>query len=96
MLENFGVSEANWRDTLRDRPGLRDLRVADVCRQGLAALAAGDADRGGGRHRSSARPPAGGRLRRHATPTVQRPDCWGYIEEHGIEEQSGAGVEAYR
>ena len=25
-----------------------------------------------------------------------RPDCWGYIAEHGIDEQSGAGVDDYR
>ena len=25
-----------------------------------------------------------------------RPDCWGYIGEHGIDEQSGADVEEYR
>ena len=32
MLENFGVSEANWRDACRDRPGFADVRVADVYR----------------------------------------------------------------
>ena len=25
-----------------------------------------------------------------------RPDCWGYIAEHGIDEQSGHGVDEYR
>ena len=25
-----------------------------------------------------------------------RPDCWGYIARHGIDEQSGQGVEEFR
>jgi NAD(P)-dependent dehydrogenase (short-subunit alcohol dehydrogenase family) len=32
MLENFGVTEANWRDAL-EAPWIRDLRVAYLCRQ---------------------------------------------------------------
>ena len=34
MLENFGVTEANWRDACNKRPGIRDLRIAHLCRQG--------------------------------------------------------------
>ena len=34
MLENFGVTEANWRDACTRAPWLRDLRVAHLCRQG--------------------------------------------------------------
>jgi NAD(P)-dependent dehydrogenase (short-subunit alcohol dehydrogenase family) len=46
MLENFGVSEANWRDACRDRPGFAISESPTYVARGVAALAlAGDAGR---------------------------------------------------
>ena len=48
MLENFGVTEATWREACAE-PRFRDLRVAAYVARGVAALAgADDADRWAG------------------------------------------------
>ncbi len=94
MLDNFGVTEETWRDALDAAPGFAISESPTYVARGLAALA-GDPgpSRFGGRIVTS---------RQLAdeygvTDTDgSRPDCWGYIEAHGISEQSGAGVEALR
>src|SRR5207247_10548472 len=49
MLENFGVSEANWRDALKERPGFGISESPTYVARGVAALARdGDVDRGAG------------------------------------------------
>ena len=49
MLENFGVSEANWRDALKRRPAFGISESPTYVARGVAALAgAGDADRWAG------------------------------------------------
>jgi NAD(P)-dependent dehydrogenase (short-subunit alcohol dehydrogenase family) len=46
MLEHFGVTEANWRDACRDRPGFAISESPTYVARGVAALAlAGDAGR---------------------------------------------------
>jgi NAD(P)-dependent dehydrogenase (short-subunit alcohol dehydrogenase family) len=49
MLENFGVSEANWRDACRERPGFGISESPTYVAKGVAALArAADAERWAG------------------------------------------------
>jgi NAD(P)-dependent dehydrogenase (short-subunit alcohol dehydrogenase family) len=94
MLEGFGVSEDNWRDALARVPGFAISESPTYVARGIAAMAAnGDAARWSGTIVTA----------RQLADTYDvddtdgsRPDCWGYIEEHGIDEQSGVGVEAYR
>src|SRR5206468_12353594 len=49
MLENFGVSEANWRDACRERPGFGISESPTYVARGVAALAsASEVDRWAG------------------------------------------------
>ena len=94
MLDGFGVREDNWRDALARVPGFAISESPAYVGRGVAALA-GDLDAGrfAGRILTS----------RELADTYgvtdtdgSRPDCWGYIDEHGIDEQSGSGVDDYR
>jgi len=94
MLEGFGVTEETWRDCLERVPGFAISESPTYVGRGLAALAA-DPDHGrfSGRVLTS----------RDLSDTYgvtdadgSRPDAWGYIAAHGIDEQSGEGVEDYR
>ena len=53
MLENFGVTEANWRDACRERPGFGISESPTYVARGVAALAQPPTP-SGGRERSSA------------------------------------------
>lgn len=94
MLEGFGVSESNWRDACRRIPGFAISESPTYVARGVAALAGDEhASRFAGRVLTS----------RQLADTYDltdtdgsRPDCWGYIDTHGIEEQSGQGVEEFR
>ena len=94
MLEGFGVREENWRDALGKVPGFAISESPAYVARGIAALAA-DADRVGfaGRTLTSRELSDAYGVR---DTDGSRPDCWGYIAQHGIEEQSGAGVEEFR
>ena len=94
MLENFGVSEANWRDACRDRPGFAISESPTYVARGVAALArAGDAERWKGSI-VSARQLADAY---GVTDTDgSRPDCWGYLAAYGWEQQDGHGIEEFR
>jgi NAD(P)-dependent dehydrogenase (short-subunit alcohol dehydrogenase family) len=94
MLDNFGVTEATWRDCLDRVPGFAISESPTYVARGLAALAADpDPSRFAGRVLTS-----------HDLAVEydvtdvdgSRPDCWGYIARYGIEEQSGKGVEQFR
>jgi NAD(P)-dependent dehydrogenase (short-subunit alcohol dehydrogenase family) len=77
MLENFGVTEANWREACRDRPGFAISESPTYVARGVAALArAADADRWAGTI-ASARQLADA----YDVTDVDgsRPDCWGYL-----------------
>lgn len=94
MLEGFGVTESNWRDACQDTPGFAISESPTYVARGVAALA-------GDEHASRF---AGRVLTSHQLADTydltdtdgSRPDCWGYIDAHGIEEQSGQGVELFR
>lgn len=94
MLDNFGVTEDTWRDALPRVPGFAISESPTYVARGAAALAA-DPDHG----RYAGRCLTSRDLSDEYGVTDadgSRPDCWGYIAEHGIEEQSGLGVESYR
>jgi NAD(P)-dependent dehydrogenase (short-subunit alcohol dehydrogenase family) len=94
MLQNFGVSEANWRDACRDRPGFAISESPTYVARGIAALArAGDAERWQGSI-LSARELADAY---GVTDTDgSRPDCWGHIAAYGWEHDDGRGIEEFR
>jgi NAD(P)-dependent dehydrogenase (short-subunit alcohol dehydrogenase family) len=94
MLENFGVTEANWRDACRERPGFGISESPTYVARGVAALAkAADAERWAGtivsaRHLADAY---------GVTDTDgSRPDCWGYHAAHGWEYGDGRGIDEFR
>ena len=94
MLENFGVSEANWRDACRQRPGFAISESPTYVARGVAALArAGDAERWTGSI-VSARQLADAYA---VTDTDgSRPDCWGYLATYGWERDDGHGIGEFR
>jgi NAD(P)-dependent dehydrogenase (short-subunit alcohol dehydrogenase family) len=94
MLENFGVTEETWRDALADRPGFAISESPAYVGRGIAALA-GDTDP----RRYAGRSLTSYDLAKEYGVTDtdgSQPDCWGYIEKYGIDEQSGRGVEEFR
>jgi NAD(P)-dependent dehydrogenase (short-subunit alcohol dehydrogenase family) len=94
MLANFGVSEANWRDAVKDRPGFGISESPTYVARGLAALAsAADADRWAGTI-ISARQLADAYC---VTDTDgSRPDCWGLIAAYGWDHEDGRGIDEFR
>jgi NAD(P)-dependent dehydrogenase (short-subunit alcohol dehydrogenase family) len=94
MLENFGVSEANWRDACQDRPGFAISESPTYVARGVAALArAGDGERWKGSIVSARQlSDAYG-----VTDTDgSRPDCWGYLAAYGWDRQDGHGIDEFR
>ena len=94
MLENFGVSEANWRDACRERPGFAISESPTYVARGVAALAsAADAERWAGTI-VSARQLADAY---GVTDTDgSRPDCWGYHAAYGWEPEDSRGIDEFR
>ena len=94
MLENFGVTEANWRDACRDRPGFGISESPTYVARGVAALAGdADAERWAGTI-ISARQLADAY---GVTDTDgSRPDCWGYHATYGWEPEPGLGIDEFR
>ncbi len=94
MLENFGVSEANWRDALNQRPGFGISESPAYVARGVAALAGSpDVDRWAGTI-ISARQLADAYS---ITDTDgSRPDCWGYLAAFGWEQDDGRGIGEFR
>lgn len=94
MLENFGVSEANWRDACKDRPGFGISESPTYVARGLAALARNaDRERWAGTIISA----------RQLADTYgvtdtdgSRPDCWGYNAAYGMDRDDGYGIEQFR
>ena len=94
MLENFGVSEANWRDAVKERPGFGISESPAYVARGVAALArAADVDRWAGTI-ISARQLADAY---GITDTDgSRPDCWGHLAAYGWEHDDGRGIDEFR
>jgi NAD(P)-dependent dehydrogenase (short-subunit alcohol dehydrogenase family) len=94
MLENFGVTEENWRDACAKTPGFGISESPAYVGRGVAALAqAPDAGRWAGTI-ISARQLADAY---GVTDTDgSRPDCWGYLAAYGWEREDGAGIADFR
>ena len=94
MLEGFGVSEERWRDALARAPGFAISESPAYVARGIAALVA---DRGLARWAGQI---VSSRQLADAYGITDtdgsRPDCWGYIDRYGIDEQSGIGVDEFR
>ena len=94
MLEEFGVTEDNWRDALAGSPGFGISESPSYLGRGVAALAADNAvTRFAGRILTS----------RDLADTYgvtdvdgSRPDCWGLIDKYGIDDHSGEGIADFR
>jgi NAD(P)-dependent dehydrogenase (short-subunit alcohol dehydrogenase family) len=94
MLEGFGVSESNWRDACRRIPGFAISESPTYVARGVAALAGDEqASRFAGRVLTSRQLADAYDL---TDTDGSRPDCWGYIDAYGIQEQSGQGIEQFR
>jgi len=94
MLENFGVTEENWRDAVEQRPGFGISESPTYVARGVVALArAADADRWAGTIAS---------VRQLAdaygfTDTDgSRPDCWGHLARYGWGHEGGVGIDDFR
>ncbi len=94
MLDNFGVTEENWQDACRDRPGFAISESPTYVARGVAALArAGDAARWAGTIVSARRLADA----YDVTDTDgSRPDCWGHLAAYGWEHDDGRGIEEFR
>jgi len=94
MLENFGVSEANWRDACTERPSFGISESPTYVARGVAALArAADADRWAGTI-ISARQLAD--AYGFTDTDGSKPDCWGHIAAYGWEHNDGRGINEFR
>jgi NAD(P)-dependent dehydrogenase (short-subunit alcohol dehydrogenase family) len=94
MLENFGVTEANWHDACVERPGFGISESPTYVARGVAALAqAGDRDRWAGTI-VSARQLAD--AYDFTDTDGSRPDCWGHIATYGWEHEDGRGIDDFR
>ncbi|QZY28092.1 SDR family oxidoreductase [Nocardioides coralli] len=95
MLENFGVTEANWEDALERVPGFAISESPTYVGRGVAALAG---DPGHARF-------AGRSLTSHDLAVEydvtdidgSQPDCWRLIADHGFGDEHGqVDVSGYR
>jgi NAD(P)-dependent dehydrogenase (short-subunit alcohol dehydrogenase family) len=94
MLDNFGVTEATWRDALAKIPGFAISESPTYVARGVAALAQDPEVAQFAGQVLSARQLAD---RYGVTDTDgSRPDAWGYIATYGMGEQSGRDVQRFR
>ena len=94
MLENFGVTEDNWRDACVKTPGFGISESPAYVATGVAALAR-DADAGRW---------AGTIISARQLADVygvtdtdgSKPDCWGYLAAYGWDQDDGKGIDEFR
>jgi NAD(P)-dependent dehydrogenase (short-subunit alcohol dehydrogenase family) len=95
MLENFGVTETNWRDAAARRAGFGISESPTYVARGVAALARDpDAGRWAGTILSARR-----LADAYGVTDVDgsRPDCWGYIAAYGWDHPAdGTGIDDFR
>ena len=94
MLENFGVTEATWREACRRAPGFAISESPAYVARGVAALAADSSHR-----RFAGRVLTARQLSDDYGTTDtdgSRPDCWGLIAERGWDEQDPRVISRYR
>jgi len=94
MLDNFGVTEANWRDAVEKRPGFGISESPTYVARGVAALAtASDTDRWAGTVASARQLADAYGL---TDTDGSKPDCWGHIAAYGWEHDDGRGIDEFR
>jgi NAD(P)-dependent dehydrogenase (short-subunit alcohol dehydrogenase family) len=94
MLENFGVTEANWRDACREVPGFAISESPAYVARGVAALAADRDNRRFAGQVLTARQLA---EQYEVTDTDgSRPGCGGLIAQHGWGDHDVATISRYR
>ncbi len=94
MLDNFGVTEANWRDACTDVPGFAISESPTYVARGVAALAA---DTNAGRFAGQVLTTRQLADEYGFTDTDgSRPDCWGLIAAHGWDDQPRELISQYR
>jgi NAD(P)-dependent dehydrogenase (short-subunit alcohol dehydrogenase family) len=94
MLENFGVTEENWRDAVERRPGFAISESPIYVARGVVALAqAADVGRWAGTIAS---------VRQLADAygftdvDGSKPDCWGHLAKYGWDHSGGRGIDEFR
>jgi NAD(P)-dependent dehydrogenase (short-subunit alcohol dehydrogenase family) len=94
MLQNFGVTEENWRDAVERRPGFGISESPTYVARGVAALAqAADAGRWAGTIASVRQlADAYGFTDRDGS----KPDCWGHLAKYGWGHADGVGIDDFR
>jgi hypothetical protein len=94
MLENFGVTEATWRDACTNVPGFAISESPAYVVRGVAALAS-DPDHGrfAGQVRTSRQ-----LADEYAVTDTDgtRPDCWALIAAHGWDDQDQEVIDRFR
>ena len=94
MLENFGVTEQNWRDALARVPGFGISESPAYVGRGIAALACDEhAGRWAGTIASARQLADAYQL---TDVDGSKPDCWGYLAAYGWDREDGAGIEDFR
>ena len=94
MLDQFGVTEATWRDAVDKTPGFAISESPTYVARGLAALAQ---DPDVAQFAGQVLTPRQLADRYGLTDTDgSRPDAWGYIAAYGLNEQSGKDIERFR
>ena len=94
MLENFGVTEANWRDACVDVPGFAISESPAYVARGVVALASDASNRRFAGQVLTARQLAD----EYGVNDTDgaRPDCWGLIAAHGWDDQEAEVISRYR
>jgi NAD(P)-dependent dehydrogenase (short-subunit alcohol dehydrogenase family) len=94
MLENFGVTEDNWRDACTTRPRFAISESPTYVARGVAALAHDPEPTQWAGTIISARQLADSY---DVTDTDgSKPDCWGHLAAYGWEHSGGEGIEDFR
>jgi NAD(P)-dependent dehydrogenase (short-subunit alcohol dehydrogenase family) len=94
MLENFGVTESNWREACAKTPGFAISESPGYVARGVAALAQDAAVSRWAGTILSARQLAD--AYGFTDTDGSKPDCWGYLAAYGWERDDGAGIDAFR
>jgi NAD(P)-dependent dehydrogenase (short-subunit alcohol dehydrogenase family) len=94
MLENFGVTEANWRDACAEVPDFAISESPAYVARGVAALAYDSENRRFAGQVVTARELAD----EYGVTDIDgsRPDCWGLIAEHGWGDHRPEVIDRYR
>jgi NAD(P)-dependent dehydrogenase (short-subunit alcohol dehydrogenase family) len=94
MLENFGVTEANWRDACTEVPDFAISESPAYVARGVAALAYDSENRRFAGQVVTARELAD----EYDVTDIDgsRPDCWGLIAEHGWGDHRPEVIDRYR